>query len=304
MAMSRRRKAVVIARARSRRGRDAAAAIPDLLRERGVDVTDVVVVKKRRELRKAIRGAMKRGFRLIVVCGGDGTITSSVPLFARKRFTLGIVPAGTGNSFALGLGIDSFERAADAIAYGREERVDLGMVNGEYFANFLTVGLAAEIAGNTPRALKSALGAAAYGAAAVGPLVSHRPFRATVRWKRKRVDVETHQIIVASGRFYGHQPLAPYAKLDDGRATVFVRDRTSTLNVVQTYWALLRGTQADLDGARVWSTRRTLKIRTAPKAPVSVDGCAFGFTPIRIEIARCALRVMTPPAQEDSAAAS
>lgn len=137
------RQATVIVRGHSRRGREAYEAIPGLLRERGVQVLNTELAEERDDVCAAVRRAIKQKVRLIVVCGGDGTQTSVVPFFAHRRYTLGVVPAGTGNSFALGLGIDSFESAADAIAYGNERRIDLGVVNGTYFANFLTIGLAA-----------------------------------------------------------------------------------------------------------------------------------------------------------------
>ncbi len=283
---------VLLARSESRQGRAAFAAMPRLLAERGLPLVDAQLLKTRKQMCKAVRRAMKDKIRRIVVCGGDGTQTSVVPYFAKRRFTLCVVPAGTGNSFALGLGIDSFESAADAIAFGNERRVDLGNVNGTYFANFLTIGLAAQAADETPRALKAVMGPAAYAAAAVAPLLKQRPFRADFRWKGHRVRVTTLQIIIANGRFYGHAPVADDARIDDGRLTVFVRDATSKLSILQTYVALLRGTQASLSAVHLWSTPKTLQVRTKPKSPVSVDGCEFGMTPLRICVAPRALRVM------------
>jgi diacylglycerol kinase (ATP) len=287
-----RRQAVLIARGHSRRGREAYDVMPGLLRERGIEVIDTHLAEKRADACKAVKAAIKSKVRLIVVCGGDGTQTSVVPLLANRKRTLGVVPAGTGNSFALGLGIDSFESAADAIAHGRERKVDLGVVNGTYFANFLTIGLAARIAEQTSRGLKAVLGPAAYGAAAVVPLMRHRPFRAEISWKGHRVRVKTHQIIVASGRFYGHQPLARAATLSDGRMTVFVREKNTKLDILQTYFALLRGEQHTLSGVNLWSTKCEMKIETQPKAPVAIDGRKFGKTPIRLRVAHNALRVM------------
>jgi diacylglycerol kinase (ATP) len=285
--------AVLIAGNHSRRGREAYETLPQLLRQRGIDIIDTYFGEDRVDVCKRVRRAIKRKERLIVVCGGDGTHTSVVPFFAKTKSTLGVVPAGTGNSFALGLGIDSFESAADAIAYGRKCKVDLGVVNGTYFANFLTVGLAAQIAQETSRGLKSVIGPLAYGVTAVVPMLTHRPFKTDIRWKQHHVKVKTHQIIVASGRFYGHQPLKRDASVTDGKLTTFVRDRNSRLDVVQTYLALLRGEQMDLSGVRLWSTSGTVKIATKKKAPVAVDGCAFGKTPIRVWVEPGALRVMT-----------
>jgi diacylglycerol kinase (ATP) len=288
------RQAVVIVRGHSRHGREAYETVPGLLRMRGVEVLETKLVEERDQVCKAVRRAIKQKVRLIVVCGGDGTQTSVVPFFANRKYTLGVVPCGTGNSFALGLGIDSFESAADAIAYGTERRVDLGVANGTYFANFLTVGLPAQVAAETPRELKSAIGPAAYAVAAVVPLLTHRPFRVDIRWKRHRVRARTHQIIAANGRFYGHQALSPEGTVTDGKITVFVRNRASKLDMIQTYLALVRGEQKNLSDVSLWSTSKALEIRTKPNVAVSIDGCDFGMTPIRLRVAPQALRVMTP----------
>ena len=289
------RQAAVIASGHSKDGRAAYEAVPAMLRERGIEVIEAHFEPTHKGLRKRIKRAMKAGIKLIVVCGGDGTLTHAVRHFAHKDCTLGIVPAGTGNSFAMGLGIQgSFEDAIDTIVDGTEARVDLGTINKTFFANFVTIGLPAEVAANTSRGLKHVVGAIAYGIAGIVPLVTHKPFRARFSWKKHEVRVETHQAIVANGRFYGHQPLAPDATLVDGRLTVFVRDTASKLDAAQTHLALLRGDQAKLEAAHIWSTGSDIRIKTRPKAPVAVDGSLFCETPIRIGVAREALRVMVP----------
>ncbi|MDQ2865986.1 MAG: YegS/Rv2252/BmrU family lipid kinase [Candidatus Eremiobacteraeota bacterium] len=289
------RQAVVISSGRSRRGKEAHACVPSLLLQRGIEVLDARLEPTRELVAKAIKKAMRAGTKLVIVCGGDGTQTHAVPLFANASCTLGIVPAGTGNSFALGLGIeDSFERAADAIAYGEEARVDLGIINDTYFANFVTVGLPSQVAAETPRPLKSLVGAVAYGLAGIVPLLTHKPFRAEFRWKGHQVRVQTHQIIIANGRFYGHQPLARDASLVDGRLTVYVRNATSRMDLLESYVSLLRGDPESLSGVHLWSTPKTISVRTKRKAPVAVDGSLFCKTPIRVGVAPKALRVMVP----------
>ncbi len=290
-----RRQAVVISSEHSHSGRAAIEAVPRLLLERGVEISGVYVERNSKALAKRVKREMKAGARLIVVCGGDGTLTHSVPLFANKNCVLGVVPAGTGNSFACSLGIDeSFEAAADAIAYGEEACVDLGTVDGTYFANFLTIGFPSQVAGETPRGLKRVFGAFAYGVAGFVPLLVHASFRATFKWKKHRVSVETHQAIVANGRDFGHQPLSGDASLVDGRLTVFVRDTTSKIDLLQTYFALLLGSQHRLRDAHIWSTSDTLKISTKPRVPVAIDGSLRCKTPIRVGVAPKALRVLVP----------
>jgi len=94
-----------------------------------------------------------------VVGGGDGTLSSAVGAFAYADAALGVLPLGTGNSFAQTLTIpQNLERALDIIAGGKVVDVDLGIVNGAYFSNVATIGLSANVARRTPKGLKRVLG--------------------------------------------------------------------------------------------------------------------------------------------------
>ena len=82
--------------------------------------------------------------------GGDGSIHEVVNgiLSSRRRVPLGIVAAGNGNDYAwntLQLSHDPTEAIERAFT-GRLVDVDAGIVNDEYFANSLSVGLDANIA--------------------------------------------------------------------------------------------------------------------------------------------------------------
>jgi len=264
-----------------------------MLADRGIDVVEARGVETRKQLRKAVKRARRR-VPLIVVCGGDGTLTSAVALFAHRDVTLGVVPSGTVNSFSRNLGIEqTFEGAVDTIASGVERRIDLGCVNGTYFANFLTIGVEAEIARRTTRPLKKWLGPLAYGAAALVPFLRHRPFCCTLRWGKRRLALRTHHVIVANGRYYGYRPIDPNAAQTGGKLTVFVRDESGKVALLTTYGALALGKQRSIDGARLWSTFDAVKVHADPAQRIAVDGHALGKTPARIRVIPQALRVMT-----------
>src|SRR5258708_16970807 len=143
-------------------------------------------------------------------------MTSAVGRLAKSKTVMGVLPLGTGNSFALSLGITSLEVAVEAIAAGRNVGVDLGRVNGTYFANFATIGLSSTIARATPNRLKKMLGAAAYVLAGLLPGLRSRTFRCKVRADKATLAFNTFQVIVANGRYFGHTPLTPEASLTSG----------------------------------------------------------------------------------------
>jgi YegS/Rv2252/BmrU family lipid kinase len=264
------------------------------LRERQVIVDDVLVAQTGSEVRAFARRAVKRGSKLIIAAGGDGTMTTVVGELAFRDVTLGVVPLGTGNSFAQSLGIAlDVDAAVEVIAAGHCAQVDLGKTGRTYFANFATIGLPAEIARQTPRSLKSFLGTIAYVIAGLGPAIRQGAFACDLRWERNRTRLTTKQIVIASGRVYGNTPLAPEASITDGKLTIFTATGLSHAEVARVYAALALGRQDDLPDAFRFSAR-SVRVRTWPRQAVSLDGEAWGKTPVQFAVASKALRVLVP----------
>ncbi len=208
--------------------------------------------------------------------GGDGTQTAAVGEIAHSKSVLAVVPSGTGNSFALSLGIEAdIEKALEVIVGGRELRVDVGMVNGTYFANFATIGLIAEAAERTAKPLKRIIGPLAYGIAAIAPLLRRKPFRLQVKWPGNDLTVATHQAIVTSGRYYGWQPLTPQAGPRSGELAFFTAAGTTALDAIETNAALLRGEQAK-PGARAFLFRTAAEDRLQAETAVEYRRARVG----------------------------
>ncbi|MEO6913850.1 MAG: YegS/Rv2252/BmrU family lipid kinase, partial [Candidatus Baltobacteraceae bacterium] len=245
---------------------------------------------------KRVRALIKAGHALIIIAGGDGSQTSVVGEFAHRDAVLGVIPAGTGNSFATGLGIgEELQDAVDVIVDGKIAKIDLGRVNKTYFANFSTIGLASEVGNETSHGLKSLLGPVAYGIAAVGPILTHKPFRARVKYDGNTLKLKTHQVIIANGRDYGHQPISPDATFTDKRLAFFATSGTSRIDILKMYVALIRGRQQSLRDAQYFSARK-IELRTTPRVQIDIDGNAFERTPAKFSVAPGALRVMVPSA--------
>lgn len=286
------RSAVLIGHSTARHAADDFERARRLLTEAGVDVREAHLVDGDKKLRKSVRRAIKKKPDVVIVAGGDGTLTKVVGEFAGREAVLGVLPLGTGNSFAQSLGIGSdLESAIEAIASGRAGRVDLGTIDGEYFANFATVGFASNVARNTSPILKQIVGKVAYVIAAVVPFVRARTFACKVKADGRSVEFDTYQIIVASGRYFGSSALAPEAGLESGKLVFFATSDANPIDLVTTYVALFTARQALLPNAHVFEAE-TIKIRTRPRQLVSVDGAIFGKTPVRFGVAPKALRVM------------
>ncbi len=128
-------------------GGGAASADPDIaktveaaLREAGVAARVELLTGDDCTVR--LSALAERGDPLVVVGGGDGTISAAASALAGTKTRLGILPLGTLNHFARDLSIPTeLAAAAELIAAGTERRVDVAEMNGRVFINNSAIGL-------------------------------------------------------------------------------------------------------------------------------------------------------------------
>jgi diacylglycerol kinase (ATP) len=285
--------AVLVANSGARQTADTFAKARTMLVERGVHLTMTHVVDSHRDLCRCVRRAVKNGSGLVIVAGGDGTMTAAAGQLAKTKAVLGVLPLGTGNSFALSLGITDLDVAVEAIVAGRVRAVDLGSVNGTYFANFATIGLSSTIAEATSNRLKKIAGAAAYVLAGLLPALRSRPFRCKVRAGKQKIAFQTFQVIVANGRYFGHTALTPDASLDSGHLTFYSTSDASVVDAAKTYASLLLDRQGILANAHILEAPE-LRVSARPAQALAIDGEKCGRTPAHFRVVPRALRVMVP----------
>lgn len=90
------------------------------------------------------------GYDAVIALGGDGTVHEVLNGLMRRpaadRPALGIVPTGSGNDYAITLGISrDLATAVRQFATGTRRRVDVGVSNGVYFANSMAMGFDAKV---------------------------------------------------------------------------------------------------------------------------------------------------------------
>jgi diacylglycerol kinase family enzyme len=86
--------------------------------------------------------AVSEGFQIIVAAGGDGTVAGVAHALAGTEAALAVLPLGTFNYFARGLGMpETPEAAARAILAGSSHFIAVGTMNGRVFLNNVSIGL-------------------------------------------------------------------------------------------------------------------------------------------------------------------
>jgi diacylglycerol kinase family enzyme len=96
-----------------------------------------------------VREAARDGFARIGAAGGDGTaagVAAGIAALGAPAPAMAVVPLGTFNYFARGLGLPlEAEAAVDLAAEGVAQPVSTGEVNGQIFLNNASLGLYPEV---------------------------------------------------------------------------------------------------------------------------------------------------------------
>ncbi len=292
------RRAAVIINAQSRRGQRLGTAAIARLTAAGYAVRGHVM-RNPLYLRRRVEGAIAEGYRFIILGGGDGTISSATYAFAERDLVLGILPMGTGNSFARSLDIPlTLSGALDVLLNGKVADVDLGRAGRDYFANIVDIGLSAEMAWGTPPALKRALGVFAYVYVGLRLLWRHRPFVARFTYDGETRATRTHEIIIANGRYYGESLLGGGASVENRRLVVYTMEAVSRWQLASRWLAFLLRKRVPLAGMPHFQTA-AVTVETAPAQYIDLDGEEAIRTPAHFTVAPNALYVMVPQSFAD-----
>ena len=226
------RRVLLIANPASQNGRgaDAAAEAEVLLREAlpgaQVEVRPTAGPRHGREL-----AAGAAGLDVVVALGGDGIIHEVVnglmTLPADARPALGVIPVGSGNDYAATLSMErNVAQAVAQLVDARPTLVDVGCVNGVYFAETLSFGLDAAIALDTVERRKKSgrRGTILYMESGIDQLLHHlvpQTYKATLEGVpgvgSLDIEGESYIFAVQVGRTYGgHFDVCPKADPTDG----------------------------------------------------------------------------------------
>lgn len=292
-------RAVLVVNTRSRTGQEAFTRARQELLDRGVPLAAAYPVKDPARIPETVQEALRRGTDLLVLGGGDGTVSSVVDYLADELPALALLPLGTANDFARTLQIPSdLEQACRVIAEGRVVDVDLGLAADNYFVNVASVGLSVAVTEGLSSQLKKRLGALAYPLASARAYVQHRPFSGRLRFPDGDHDVleldGLLQVAVGNGRFYGGgNVVAPDAGIDDHTLDVYAIRKGRRRDLLGVARGFRSGNFTREENVTHVRTQR-LVLETEPALSVNIDGEIVAQTPQEFRVVGNALRVVIP----------
>jgi YegS/Rv2252/BmrU family lipid kinase len=295
------KQAVLIVNAMSRSGGDAFDEAKRLLEERGLTLLGAHAITEPEHMRPTVCKALADKAPMIIVGGGDGSLSKAIDDFLGTETVFALLPLGTANSFAktLGIGTD-LQAAVDTIASGRKLRIDLGAIDGDYFANAAAMGLSPLIAETVPHGLKRTLGMLGYMIWAIRVAFKFRPFRLRVDDGSKVHRIWATEARIANGTHHGGVELVESADLQSGEIVVQAVTGRSLIHLAWSWFATIFKLRSRRETVREFRGRE-LRIETLPRQKISIDGELSARTPVTVTVARAAVWVAAPRQQAASA---
>ncbi|MEO6434127.1 MAG: diacylglycerol kinase family protein [Sphingomicrobium sp.] len=286
--------AILVVNAKSRKGEAAFKEVKSKLEAAGLKLIRTHAIRDPKNMDEAIKAAI-RDAPMVIVGGGDGSLSSNVDHFVGQDTVFAVVPLGTANSFAKTLGIgDDLDSAVATITGGVRKRIDLGRIDGDYFANAAALGLSPLIAGTVPHKLKKYLGMVGYLLWAARVAFKFRPFRLRITTD----DGQTHhcwatEARIANGTHHGGVELVESQELDSGVIVIQAVTGKRLWGLAWSWFATLFKLSAKEQTVTEWRGRKML-VEARPIQKISVDGELSAKTPVTVECARGCLEVAAP----------
>lgn len=290
------RSAILIVNALSRQGEKQFDSAREKLTAAGIELIDAIAIRKPGTLSDMVGRAMARKPPMLILGGGDGSLSSAVDTLVGTETTFAILPLGTANSFARSLQIPlDLDGAIAVIAGGEVRRIDLGMIDDDYYCNCAAIGLSTKIGGQIPPLLKKSLGRLGYLIWATWQSMRFKSFKLIVTHDGVREEVEALEVRIANGPYHGGVELIDDADPESGEIVVQAVVGRSAAQLGWSWFASYLKLRARKD-TTIEYRGREIRVETVPSLKVSIDGEVLTKTPFTARIAAQAVSVMVPAA--------
>ena len=259
------------------------------------------------DIQAALAKAATSRADIVLAGGGDGTISAAAGALMGNRKALAILPAGTMNLFARGLGIpQSLDAAVQSFAHGEVKPIDIASANGRPFVHQFSVGMHARMVGVRDKMeFASRLGKMrASIRAALATMLDPQPLKVSLTIGDAEI-LTRATIIGITNNLFGEGHL-PYAEQPDGGVLgIYVTVASERGQLLRFFLNVARGRWRDNPHVEIHEGEKVVMKILSPvgRRKCVIDGELLPLAPeTTIEIHKRALNVLVPakPAETGS----
>ena len=237
----------------------------------------------------AVDNAAAAGCRVIAACGGDGMMHAVIQGCVKHDLTLLPIPAGTGNDFARGLGIEVRDPLAQLHKVRVEERIDLGKLADRYFGAILSSGFDAAV-NERANKVRWPKGPMRYNVAMLQELPKFSPIPFTLHLDGIELKRDAMLVAVANAPSYGGGMLVcPDASMKDGLFDVMILNAVSKPEFLKVFPSVYKGRHINHPAVEI---HRAAHVRIEANAIGYADGERMGALPLEARVAPAALTIL------------
>lgn len=256
-----------------------------------LDELEIVSTKDRDHCKRAALEFSKTSHskKVVVACGGDGTLGEVAGVLAGSDTALGLIPMGTGNDFSKNFDYTNFK--LEDTFEPEIKPIDLIEINGEKCINVTSIGFDTHILNRTYEILKvyPKLGRRAFPLAIIKSLLNIKNEKLQYELKTKSgelLNIKGEFIISAlcNGGYYGSgfNP-SPGAKIDDGILNLVLVEKLSFFELIPLIFKYKKGTHVANKKVKEYKVVSG-KIKSANGAIANIDGEIFDFKEMNFKI--------------------
>ncbi len=249
-------------------------------------------------LRDIVHECTSQAYDMVVVCGGDGTISQAASGLVGSSIPLGVVPLGTWNALARNMSIPIVTDDALRLLTGEHAVRDIdGLeVNGDIYLLNVSTGLSSSMIHSTQRISKRRFGFLAYAWNFLLQLVGLRRIGFHLVIDDRHRKVRAAEVMVVNGGIIGLGELPTKFNIhpDDGVMDVCIIKPRIIFGLLAVVWNILvRGKRRDPE-FRYFSAQTSVSIKTKKPVMVQGDGEEIGTTPVEIKVVHPAIKLIVP----------
>lgn len=260
---------------------------------------------------KIARYFVEKGFKNIMVLGGDGTVSEVINgVFGAKTentsgLKIALIPRGTGNDWGRFWGLTAdYRKSIDVFLKGKTQLIDIGKVEydmeGEkearFFINSVGLGLDAAVVSLTHR-LKAIFGSHSfmYSVSLLLAVFSYRPHKVKIYSDEKNINDGMFTMNIANGCYSGGGlKQTPNALPYDGLLDVMMAKKPTFFDIIGALAYLFRGKLLEHPLIESFQTKELL-VQCDKKALMEADGIIVnGSSPFRVSILPAAIQMIIP----------
>jgi YegS/Rv2252/BmrU family lipid kinase len=247
---------------------------------------DIFPTKAPRHATELAAAAAGEGYDLVAAAGGDGTVHEVINGLMRDNeasLPLGIIPIGSGNDLAFGLGFhEEAEEAIERIFHGSLRPLDLARVTDErgkteVFANNFGIGFDAIVVMRT-ETITRLNGFAMYFAAVLQTILFYynAPYLESV-FDGESINQRSLFLYLGLGpRGGGGFLLTPDAKWDDGLIDSVLVNPIGRLTMLKMLSSAMKGTHVTSRHVTMRQNRE-ITVKSSSPMPIQLDGEMFAY---------------------------